>query len=227
MFEKAGDLPSGYTQYDWVQADSSTGTPAIDTLYSMNFPYATKQKRYEIEGKFANVEDCPSTWDKYVMFASTMTNYTGGVNIVRQTFRPRDLIFCYNNNPGTGYAGGEIGNINYGEWHNFKLTYKDTDEYGGLAIVDGNTISSTQTGNNATTSNLQILGFGTQNYAYPCRLARLKVYDYGVLACDLVPAKRNSDGVVGLYDVVRDIFCPPSGEGVTLLCGYGFANFNT
>ena len=51
-----------------------------------------------------------------------------------------------------------------------------------------------------------------------------KLYDVDDnLRCDLVPARRNSDGVLGLYDTVRDVFLTNSLAGtLTLGTGYSF-----
>ena len=144
--------------------------------------------------------------------------------MLRDGNKPRQVQFCYNNNVGNRTAVPAT--INYGEWHDFILTHKDVDEFGGIIIVDNVSTPSNQSRNNSTTSNLMILGIGN-SYAYPCRLARLKVFEYDVLIADLVPAMRDADGVVGFYDVVRKMFCEPSIEGVQLLCGNGFENFNT
>ena len=40
-----------------------------------------------------------------------------------------------------------------------------------------------------------------------------KIYDNGILVRDFVPAKRTSDSVVGLYDVVNDVFYTNNGTG--------------
>ena len=51
-----------------------------------------------------------------------------------------------------------------------------------------------------------------------------KLYDVDDnLRCDLVPARRNSDGVLGLYDTVRDVFLTNGLAGtLTLGTGYSF-----
>jgi hypothetical protein len=68
------------------------------------------------------------------------------------------------------------------------------------------------------TSNLYILA---QNYNGTARMAsygtKLRVFSYydknDNLICDLVPCYRKSDGVIGMYDVVRKIFLTCAGSG--------------
>lgn len=220
-----GILPSGYTQYDWVQADSSTGTPVIDTQYSLSTSYSLATKRWSFEGKFAKCEEIPSNWTSLVIFSnSTGSGYDTCYGLFRN--KPNVDKICFNYDDRLGGTNNTVSSIiNTGEWHDFLLTYKDSEERGGRLIIDNiETVGKTESAN-VLTGNLKLLGSGGSTETYYCRLARFKIYDYGVLAADMVPAKRDSDGVVGFYDVVRDLFLAPSTEGVTLLCGYGFENF--
>lgn len=50
------------------------------------------------------------------------------------------------------------------------------------------------------------------------RLYSCEIYDDGILVRDYVPAKRNSDGVLGLYDLVNDVFYTNAGTG-TFIAG--------
>jgi hypothetical protein len=40
-----------------------------------------------------------------------------------------------------------------------------------------------------------------------------KIYDNGTLVRDMVPARRNSDGVLGMYDTVTNTFFTNAGTG--------------
>jgi hypothetical protein len=46
-----------------------------------------------------------------------------------------------------------------------------------------------------------------------CRLHSCRIYDDGELIRDFIPVKRNSDGVVGLYEVVTNAFYTNNGSG--------------
>lgn len=213
-----GLLPSGYTQYDWVEADdSTTGSPIIDT--QMAIP--NSQNRWQFEGAFAKC-GTPSSSGRSVIFTNTNETYDSGYCIIKYDSA---TSICYSY---YGYYGGRKKvdiTMTDGKWHTFLLTHHDDTSVGGKLIFDETTYEYTTTSaGNTTNKVLYLLGFPSHK-TYPCRLARFKIYDYGVLAADMVPAKRDSDGVVGFYDVVRDLFLTPSVEGVTLLCGYGFEDF--
>jgi hypothetical protein len=53
------------------------------------------------------------------------------------------------------------------------------------------------------------------------KLKRFKIWDSETLVRDFVPVKRNSDDVVGLYDVVNDTFYTNAGSG-TFIAGKEF-----
>ncbi len=77
--------------------------------------------------------------------------------------------------------------------------------------------NDTRTHTHGNTSNRTYLLFslnGSTTYSALAKLYSLKVYnDSDVLIQDLVPAKRNSDGAVGLYDTVSGEFFENKGEG--------------
>ena len=52
------------------------------------------------------------------------------------------------------------------------------------------------------------------------------MYDNNVLVRDFVPAKRDSDGAIGLLDIVNNIFYPNMGSG-TFTAGPESASANT
>lgn len=216
MFEKVGGgVPSGYTQYDWVQSVENT---AVDTQYLCEFPQDTTQHRYRLEGKFARSATA-GTWPyKYIVFGGTINN---GITMRGDG---DNLIASYN----SPYTSGilTLQNIaTLGAWHTFTLTHKPAEgAMGGVLSIDGvdNAISGRY--GQSTTGNLIIFGNGTNNTSYPCRFAELKVYEYDVLVADLVPCSRDADGAVGFYDIVRNMFLTTTGSAV-LTCGNGFNNF--
>jgi hypothetical protein len=54
---------------------------------------------------------------------------------------------------------------------------------------------------------------GAARFAGIIRIAYFKYYDKnGTLICDLVPCYRKSDGVIGMYDIIRDTFLVNAGS---------------
>ena len=217
-----GGLPSGYTQYDWVQADSTTGSPVIDTQISIQSGDDYNDK-WTFVGKFAKCEEFPSDYVTYSMFLNRTGTYDNCYGIRRAGSKVVNKI-RFNYNDRFGGAENLVSTvIDIGVWHDFTLTHKENDR-GGTLTLDGDKTVGVDTAANDKEGNLFLLGIG-ENPTYYCRFARFKVYDTGTLVADMVPAKRDSDNVVGFYDVVRSIFLVPSTEGVTLLCGNGFEDF--
>lgn len=222
---KKGGLPSGYTQYDWVQADSTTGVPAIDTGLVPNLSLL-----WTFEGKFARTDDLPNNYSPTWLFSRVEGgNYSCNYALGRYSRYSNLLAFNYNSRANSEtFSGHPSADINIGEWHTFLLQPSEGISYGGELILDGVVTTYSQSRPNNTADTLKILTANTSsNVPYPCRFAEFKVKYDGALVADLIPAKRDADDVVGFYDVVRNTFYAPTTEGVTLLCGYGFEDFNT
>lgn len=82
--------------------------------------------------------------------------------------------------------------------------------------VKGTTLGISQT--DVTSKEYQIFAIGG-SYLCNAKLWRCRCVQNGVLIRDFIPAKRNSDGYVGLLDVVNNVFYGNSGSG-TFKAGY-------
>lgn len=71
----------------------------------------------------------------------------------------------------------------------------------GSLVLDGVTISINTTSSGSVTNNMKI---GSKEY--PLRLGEFKAYHNNALVADLIPCKRDSDSVYGMYDIVREEF---------------------
>lgn len=221
-----GILPFEYTAYDWVQADTSTGIGAVNTLYVFDLPRNTVQHRYTITTAFARTEDFAADWTSRIILGNSSETYDQCIILRKNGKSVNQLRFRYQ-----CYMGSEYGQITdcpieIGQWHDVVLTYHDEDVVGGKLILDGTSyFIEAPTGNRTDDKPLYLMGLPVSGHAvYPCRLSRTKIYEYSQLVADMVPAERNADGVVGFYDVVRKIFLTPS-TGVQLKCGNGLVNF--
>ena len=97
-------------------------------------------------------------------------------------------------------------------------------ESGNIVITeDGETVytnSSTLSGTTAD-NNLTIFARNGSQYFFVGNLYRLRIWDWldnGALIRDYIPAVRDSDDAVGLYELVQGQFCENSGSG-TLTSG--------
>lgn len=179
-----GPIPAGYTPLRYVQTDS---VAYIDTGISGNNNNLVIETLFEIS--------------TYVQYGYVFGNY---VSESQNCFR-FILLSASNNsmNCNNRASSGTQSTFITGEKEYIKLSR-------GLAVWNGmkQTLNTTDgTANNATI----LLGKGSSSQ--PKRDLGLKIYrfiltDGGTMVRDFLPAKRDSDNVGGLYDVINDTFYP-------------------
>lgn len=91
------------------------------------------------------------------------------------------------------------------EWHTAKYHYPTFD-------VDNRIITLT----NGSTGNSTIDIFRMANYFSSCKAKYYKFYDNDVLVRNFIPCYRKSDNVIGMYDLVNDVFYTNAGTGTFL-----------
>lgn len=96
-----------------------------------------------------------------------------------------------------------------------QVEYTVTNTSRSLTYDTGETKSETlnKNGKIITNTNIHIYDAGNHqnNRQFTGRIYDLQVYEDGVLVHDFVAARRNSDSVVGMYDIVTDTFLSGSG----------------
>ena len=203
-FAAETSLPAGYTRLEWLA--STADTPYIDTGYT------------------------PTSTDKFTVRFRSLSNAKNYEVLYCARGNGGGSFTCFRNNTGTGlrfdYNGGT---------HGYSPSNSTNTEY--ILVADGNIAA----GNTATSQysaytlngNVQALSTttdraGTFTIKKPLRLfatdsgtlpGRFRIYYFrvensaGVLQADLRPCRRNSDGTLGMYDLVRETFCPAGGTG--------------
>lgn len=99
------------------------------------------------------------------------------------------------------------------------------DGKNGSYTLDQISSSASVTKTNTSTTNLLIFASGgstPNNYAKNMRLYCFRLYDNGTLIRDMVPCRRNSDSVYGLYDIVNNVFYTGTGGNLS-----GTTTFNS
>ena len=191
----AYQLPDGYTRLQYIE---STGTQCIDTgISGFNtgnweiyakwlLPVATQTNRYApVFGMYAG-ED----YNTYRI----ITNLTDS---------SRYLIYG-NSKAGVGWPGvaGAINQIHTATVRN------------GSVIFDGETINTPTQGTALPTgSKLGIFCVAGGTSKIIAKIYSVNVKKDGVLIGDFIPAKRDSDDVLGMYDTVSGQFFTNSGTG--------------
>ena len=178
-----------HTQLEYIQ---SSGTQFIDTGIS-----GGTNASYEIV--FAPVSS-NTAWQMY--FAGTATPTV-----------PK--LFANNTSCTSLYVEGNSGSQTVSISSSSKNTVK-YNSYGSVEVngtsIDSSTIGSARLGWGSMA--WQIFNSPEETTLYSnMKLYSLKMWTNGVLVRDFVPAKRNSDAVIGLYDFVSHTFFTNAGTG--------------
>ena len=187
-------LPAGYTRLEYIQ---STGTQYIDTGILLS-----NTDVFEISFQSLNSLETP------IMGAiSGGTSYTSTGNL-SVTYTVLSGLSAY-----SVYCDGAAGNSNY-SWNggNRADGLKHTIKYNGLNIaptLDG--VSMTQVGTHTLTENTPTVTtwlFGRNNTSTGTLSQNgIRIYNVNIQGKGhFIPAKRNSDDVIGMYDTVTGTF---------------------
>lgn len=189
-------LPSGYTQVDYIQ---SSGTQYIDTGFK-----ATPKTKIEATVQFTQVTPAQQR-----VFGNSYRETDG---LVFTTYISGNGYFAWacQNNTGNWTSTGITADTNK---HTFTM-----DSLNNLFSLDNYnaTITSERTNNSVNT--MLLLSYRNSAgvpIAFPyLKFYSTKIYDNNVLVRDFIPCYRNSDNVVGLYDLVNNVFYTNQGTGV-------------
>lgn len=186
------EVPDGYTQLEYLE---SSGTQYIFT------PYNAKLNSRAVV-KFAWLNGCP-------MYGSAF-----GTRNPWFAFMPNKAIVDNTPTQIDALAGfGTVNNINCYACSNIPIVIdisKDRTLVNG-AVTQNDASSSTLT---ETTTKITLFARGELNFIVPCRIWRYTYYENDVMLLDMLPAMRNSDNVLGMYDLVNDDFYTNDGTGV-------------
>lgn len=185
---------SGYTVLEYLQ---SSGTQWIDT----GVPARVQQKA-EIDCQWL------SSGDQTVLGGSSNVNNNA-------------IFLGYNSSNNRTYVGYA------NSWHDFNSGAVNQNRHKWIIdlknnqqtmMVDDSQFATTSNSFSETTSttNLFMFARSTGASAFIGRIYNVKIYDYldnGNLIRDFIPVKRNSDDVLGMYDLVNDVFYTNSGTG--------------
>lgn len=207
------NLPSGYTQIEYLE---SSGTQYIDTGYKPNANTAISIKYYPaVSSTFMclyGTQDTTMTNRFYGLISSTQFR----IQINSNAGQPPN--FWGINKDGTliadvnGTFAQTQGIVTLGVDNKNKIVSIKSDEYTGNISASGTVL-----GDNLNCSyNLLLLSRGTAGTAANNFLGRLysfAIKENGTLIQNLIPCRRNSDNVLGMYDTVSQTFLTNAGTG--------------
>ena len=187
-------VPSTYTQVEYITFNFDT---YIDTGYKFTSEIAK------------------------VKFDFNMTSFAAGGGQMGGQNAPNNTtaLIVYDNMLYIGYEGFWNSNILSTGRHNVEISANT----GSVTVTTDNqqTFSNTYTGSIQSTNSWPFgTYFSSQHTGHGIAgdLYSLQLYDNNVLVFNGVPARRNSDGVLGMYDTVSETFFTNQGAG-TFIAG--------
>ena len=182
-------LPDGYTQLEYLE---SSGSQYIDVGFGLQgsddveIDFQMTQAPTSAEGIFGGRDTSISRG--YMLYAEARTN---------------GFVFMHYNT--------YVTNIN-NDWYD-RHVFKKT---GTKIYFDG--VANSQTVSDSFTQTRTALIFSWRNEGAAPVNSKSRIFSFtvtrsGAKYCELVPAKRDSDRVLGMYDIVRNKFLTNSGSG--------------
>ena len=183
------ELPDEYTQLEYIE---STGTQYIDTRFKPNnntrFVLDANVETYNLDSAIFGARTAYQNKAFCLWTVQTTTayqnDYGSSANVVSRKSSGRHLL---DKNKNTLYVDGEL--------------------------IDTATNSAFSCDYSAYLFTINNGGSALTSYPTKAKLFSCQIYDNGVLIRDFVPARRNSDNVLGLYDIVNDVFYTNAGTG--------------
>ena len=205
LWEKViGRLPKEYQEVEWIKAPDTVGA-----YINLGFAFDTKAKLY-ISQFIKTVE--VNTQYGYLFGASE--NSGAKRCMITSPYVSNGGATLYGST-GTSYLSNTV-SIKQNAINEFECVLQKGKLYFSN-ITTGQNFTHTTQSEVTMTSNLYLFA---QNYndsprfGYNRTIKAFQYYDKtDTLICDLVPCYRKSDGVIGMYDIVRKTFLTNAGTG--------------
>ena len=194
---KVTKVPGGYTELEYIQ---SNGTEAqyIDT----GIPGNNNNYKFVVDFKVTNLSS------SYIIFGNGIKGIGDNYNVWR--------LLIYDEH---GYTLFYTNTKSYNPRVTFSNSLRISDNQRYLISMDYNNATANGTEYNynsyylGTTNNTTIKLFHEGQVSTKVSIYSCVVYDNDVLILDLIPARRDSDNVVGMFDTVSGTFFTNSGTG--------------
>lgn len=200
---QSSPLPSAYQQVEWVKAENT-----VQAYIDLGICYDSKATIYITQYLSAS---------SATAYAFGAAENSGKVRCMLTTNRGavgKSVTYCHRT--GNTYAEGILNNNVSGK-NEFVLHFEEGSFYTENKTTGETTKKLNVITDYTMTSNLYLFG---QNYNGSPRFGNIRqfggfqYYDKNnTLICDLIPCYRKSDGVIGMYDIVRKIFLTNAGTG--------------
>lgn len=208
--EGSSILPNEYQQVAWIKA-----AKGVQAYINLGFAFDTAATIY-IEQYLDAAPSWVANEQTYIFGAA---NSTGALRCMFTAPENNNGAFAYGSS-GSAYVYSQ-GKYIYAGKNSVEIVFKKGDIH--WKNLDTGEVATTKTTNGAftMTDNLYLLA---QNYKGSPRfngtnghercVGRFSYHDKSnTLICDLYPCYRKSDGVIGMYDLVRGLFLTNVGSG--------------
>lgn len=195
--QESGNTGEGYQEVEWICALNGA-----NAYIDLGFAFDTKARVEMSQYIYSNT-------NTYIFGAAE----NSGTLRCMLSAPYSSKLSLYGSN-GTSYIG--VQSVSYVDGLN---EYEMIFESGNLKLTNktnGGTASLTTQGTYSMTNNLYLLGQnynGTARFGGERKIGYFRYYDKNdILICDLIPCFRRSDGEIGMYDKVRNIFLTNAGN---------------
>ena len=191
-------IPSAYQEVEWIQAGANVGA-YINLGFSYNTGAIIKLGQWVMNDNTAYPFGTSES-GTYYRCALSIPYYGATAYFSPKIYSNKSVAVQYIKNA----------------LNEFEATYKVGD-FQFENLTTGEKATSSDIGSYAMSDNLYLFAQnynGSPRFGDIRRIAYFQYYDKNnTLICDLVPCYRKSDGVIGMYDIVRNIFLANVGSG--------------
>lgn len=183
-------VPEGYTKLQYIE---STGTQQIDT------------------GVYSDGVGLKSELKVQLTTSDTSERVIMGIKQICTFYE----IYFYNSIVGAFHVSGQNTRVNINRTTEAPYTIITDMTPSGITLSVNNIQSSySGTMTHFSSTNYEISLFGLCNrYSISAKLYYAKMWQNGTIVRDFIPAKRDSDNVIGMWDMVSKTFFTNSGTG--------------
>ena len=195
-------LPKEYTKLNYIEG---TGTQWIDTKYLCADDYTPY--RVKCKFKMTNISTGSFIFGTNSHSSGVANTLSLSVDVSRGKFVVSRL--------GKSGSGLRFGTLDM-ELHDFEYIFQDGSYFDGV-FIDGSEQQASLT-NIASDKNMGLFarlseGSSISSGVGKCRIYGFELYGKREMERKFVPAQRKSDGVIGMYDIVTNVFVTNSGTG--------------
>ena len=190
---KSSPLPTGFTLLNYLESD---GTQYVTTGLKLN-----NGTPFKIKFRIATTANPPTSLSNG-LFGARGNNTGWGLGYFR--YNSVNYVALYaNGTPGTAVSAPD------GQtWHSYDYTFEYRTD-GGIYLNDNYVRTPTIPAYTAT----------SYSYIFKWNFASVqtditwRIYEFETTGCHIYPAMRDADSVVGMYDVVQNVFRTNQGSG--------------